>query len=181
MDESLQLTVLIHQPDFLGSANVSSTDEDSRKSKILLTDRILQLVEETRVHGEIALVDRDAEASENGSNGAAVLESAADDAKGGVVEDDPVVGVRDEAVGPGAKEGGGETDAVENGGLLGSVGRGIVNRIFATEVLNVFEGRTGEVAMIWLGRRLDSGRRTQPLRPHGEKHGVTQGEKKGQY
>lgn len=127
-------------------------------------------MDESGVHGEVALVDRDAEGSEDGSDDAAVLEGAADDAERGVVEDDAAVGVREEAVGPGAEDGGGEADAVENGGLLGSVGRGIGRGvgigIFAAEVLNVFEGGAGEMAMSRLGRRLDSGRRSQPLRPH---------------
>lgn len=98
-----------------------------------------------------------------------------------MVEDDSVVGVREEeaaggggrdgeAVGPGAKDGGGETDAVENGRLLGSVGRGdgsgIGIGIFTAEVLNVFEGGAREVTMTRFRLRLDSARRSQPLRPH---------------
>ena len=71
---------------------------------------------------------------------------------------------------PRAEDGGGETDAVENGRFLGSVGRGIGSGIgrgvFTAEVLNVFEGGTREVTMTRLGGRLDSGRRSQPLRQH---------------
>lgn len=141
----------------------------------------MQLVDESGVHGEIAFVDRDAEGSKDGSDCAAVFECAADDAERGVVEDDSAIGVREEtgggrgggeseAVRPGAEDGGRETDAVEDGRFLGSGGRGngrgIGIRIFAAEVLNVFEGGAGEVARTRFRRRLNSGRRSQPLRPH---------------
>lgn len=95
-----------------------------------------------------------------------------------MVEDDTVIGVaaggrggrEGETVRPRAEDGGGETDAVEDGRFLGSVGRGIGSGIgrgvFTAEVLNVFEGGTREVTMTRLDRRLDSGRRSQPLRQH---------------
>lgn len=63
-------------------------------------------MEKGRVHREVTLVDRDAEATEDGPHGAAVFEGLADDAERGEVEDDAVgarVGSRRADGAPGAE------------------------------------------------------------------------------
>ena len=94
----LQLAALVQPPYVVGAADVNAADEHARQSSgrapAAAEDR-LELVSEPVVDGDVALVDGDAESAEDGADGAAVIEGAADDAEAGVVDDDGAgVGVR---------------------------------------------------------------------------------------
>lgn len=102
--------------DLVRSSYVPSTDENPRESQLLLVEERLELLEKPGVHGEISLIHGDAEALEDGPDGAAVLEGLANDAKAGEVDDDAVGLVQPGEEGaPGTKGGGGYPDTVEDG------------------------------------------------------------------
>lgn len=90
-DQVLQFAALIELPDFVGATDVSSTDENARQGYVSAAEDSLKLVEEPVVHRHVALVDGDAEPSEDRSDGAAVVEGAANYTEARVVYDDSLV------------------------------------------------------------------------------------------
>lgn len=131
LDDLLQLAALVQPSNLVGAADVPPGDEHPREGQVLGgAEDPVELGEEPGVHGEISLVDGDAEAAEDGSDGSAVVVGPADDAERGGVEDDTVVGAgesnrlrRRKAVGGGgpvAEDGGGEADPAEEGMLAGA-------------------------------------------------------------
>ena len=91
-DEAVELAALVELADVVSSANVDATDEYARQGEVAAAaEDGVELVAEAVVDGDVALVDGNAEAAEDGSDGAAVVEGAADDAEGGEVDDDTLV------------------------------------------------------------------------------------------
>lgn len=70
---------------------VPASNKDPWEGQILLPQYALQLLQETRVHGQISFVDREAEAPENGLDGPAVIEGPANHAEAGEVDHDPLL------------------------------------------------------------------------------------------
>lgn len=54
----------------------------------------MEFIAESIVHGNIAFIDGDAETTEDCSDGAAIVEGAADDAEASVVDDNALVEAR---------------------------------------------------------------------------------------
>lgn len=147
-DQTLQLAALVHLPYIVGAADADAADEDLWECNTAAAEDPVELVEEPVVDGDVALVDGDAEAAEDGSDGFAVVEGAADDAEAGEVDDHALVEAGRECDcggawgAPGAEDGGGDADAAEEGG--GGGFGGFWFGVIFEEALNVFEGRAGE-------------------------------------
>jgi len=95
--DAAELAGLVEAPDLVGAAEVAAPDEDlgqrdaprGREAR----EQRRQLLEVARVHGEVALVDGDAEPAQDGAHGAAVLVRAADHVERGEVEHYAAVGL----------------------------------------------------------------------------------------
>jgi len=91
-DEPVELAALVELADVVSSANVDATDEYARQGEVAAAaEDGVELVAEAVVDGDVALVDGDAEAAQDGSDGAAVVECAANNTEGGKVDDDALV------------------------------------------------------------------------------------------
>jgi len=111
----VQLAVLVELPHLVGTADVHAGDEDARQRHAAADEDPLQFLAEALVDADVALVDRDGEAAEDRSDGAAVVEGAADDAEASVVDDDGgTVGVRRRLDGGGG--GAGAAKGADEGG-----------------------------------------------------------------
>jgi len=78
-EELLELAILVQPPDLLGPTHVPSVDEHARQSQTRFATRDpTELREKTRVHRNVALVQRNAESAQDGTHRFAVLERAAD-------------------------------------------------------------------------------------------------------
>lgn len=81
-EELPELAILVQPPYLLGTTHVPSVDEHTRKSQTRFATRDpTELREKTRVHRNVALVQRDAESAQDGTHRFAVLERAADHAQ----------------------------------------------------------------------------------------------------
>lgn len=143
-DEAVKLAALVKLTNVVGAADVYAADEDAWQSEAAAAENGVKFVAEAVIDGDVALVDGDAEATEDGSDSSAVVESAADDAEAGEVYDDSLVKAGRKSSGdgsargtPGAKYGGGDPDAAEERRRFGSGGAGF--GLFLEEALNVFE------------------------------------------
>ena len=85
---SPELPALVKEAHLLGVPDKPATDEELRQWRTFPPHQHTELGEVGSVHGHIPLVDGDAEAPEDGAQGAAVLEGAAHSAEGGEVEHD---------------------------------------------------------------------------------------------
>lgn len=125
----------------LGPADEPLADEDARDGQPPAAGHRLELPDEGRVHGEVPLVDRDAEPAEDRPDGPAVLERLADHAEACEVDDHRGGrrrrrrwgGVAEVEV---AAKGG---DAVEDVGATGGIGWGLRLWSLAAELLYVLE------------------------------------------
>ena len=91
-DEAVELAALVELADVVGAADVDAADEDTRQGEVAAAaEDGVELVAEAVVDGDVALVDGDAEAAQDGSDGAAVVECAANNTEGGKVDDDALV------------------------------------------------------------------------------------------
>lgn len=124
----LKLAGLVELSNLVGSTDVPAADEDLGKAELPPAKDPLQLREESHIHRQIPLVNCDAEAAEDGSDGAAVLKSLADHPKRGEVEHDLLLLPGGEATGfrgRGRQEGGARRpDSVEDRGRLRDGGGG---------------------------------------------------------
>jgi len=120
-DEAVELAALVKLTDVVGAADVDAADEDAWQGEVAAAaENCVKFVAEAVIDGDVALVDGDAEAAEDGSDSTAVVESAADNAEAGEVDDDALVKARRESSGDGSargtqgtKYGGGDPDAAE--------------------------------------------------------------------
>ncbi|URE07712.1 hypothetical protein MUK42_19331 [Musa troglodytarum] len=174
LDEGLELAGLVEAADLVGATEAAAGEEDLGEGGLLEAQGGLELGEEAGVHGEVALVDGDAEAAEDGADGAAVLEGAADDAEGGEVEDDAAAAAAGVAVrigdggAKGAEGGGGKAGTVEDAAEGGRRGRGRIV-VVAEDGLEVPESRGGEGGGAADGAGGSGGSSgLYPRRPHGE-------------
>lgn len=128
-DQLVQLATVVESPNVLGAADVVSGDKDARKRRGAAAENLLQLLAEAVVDADVALIDGDGEAVEDGPDGAAFVVGGADDAEAGVVKDDGGAGgVRRRREGgrgdgagaaEGADEGGADGETTEKGGRFG--------------------------------------------------------------
>ena len=82
LEKLLELATLVQPPQLLGPTNVPSVNEDTWQGQPGFATRDpTELREKTRVHGQVALVQRDAEPAQDGTHRFAVLERGADHAQ----------------------------------------------------------------------------------------------------
>lgn len=82
LEKLLELATLVQPPQLLGPTDVPSVNEDTWQGQTGFVTRYpTELREETRVHGHVALVQRDAEPAQDGTHRFAVLERGADHAQ----------------------------------------------------------------------------------------------------
>jgi hypothetical protein len=153
-DDAAELTCLVLAAHLLGAAEVAAADEDLREGDAArgAREESGELLDVTRVHGYVALVDGGAEPAQDGAHGAAVLIRAPDDVERGEVEHDAAVGLggggrRRSLEGAERAEGGrGDADAVEDtdgGGARRGRRRGR-GGVGVQERLDILEGGGGE-------------------------------------
>lgn len=105
-NEAVELATLVKLTDIVGAADVDAADEDAWQGEIAAAaENGVEFVAEAVVDGDVTLVDGDAEAAEDGSDGSAVVEGAADDAEAGEVDDDALVKAGRESGGDGSARG----------------------------------------------------------------------------
>ncbi|PKA52442.1 hypothetical protein AXF42_Ash020403 [Apostasia shenzhenica] len=97
VEQPAKLAGLVELPQVFRPADVRPADEDlgKRRRTPLAAEQRLELVPVGGVHGDVPLVDGDAEAAEDGADGAAVLVRAPDAAEGGGVDNDAGIGRRE--------------------------------------------------------------------------------------
>jgi hypothetical protein len=157
-----ELAGLVQASDLVGATEVAASDEDLRQRDAPrgrgAREERRELLEVARVHGEVALVDGDAEPAQDGSHGAAVLVRAPDHVERGEVEHDAAVRLEGGAAAGGRRrlegaertEGrGGDADPMEDadggGGGTGRGGRrGGCRGVRQEQCLEVLEGGRGE-------------------------------------
>lgn len=149
----------------LRPADLGSGSGD-REGAVGAPDEAVLVAAGAGVHGEVPLVDRGAEPTQDGPHRAALLIGAADDAERCEVQDHAPAVVRRLEAAEEAESGGRDTEAVEDawrrGGLAGL--RRVGGGLRLKQGLDVFEGRGGGSG----GERGGVGStRLHPGRPHG--------------